>query len=274
MKEIQSILNHNNEDPNQTIKSHETGHEGLSNTPLRIGHDLNNLTDTDLNRDHGMDRNEGDHGQSKTHNGLVFLDESHEMSSPFDDDPPLRVLTTDRVYGEDDEANFEVEALDVVNKASGRHISFHVVTTKRDHPGVVCIITKQLSNGETGILLGQHWRPATGKWAWELPRGMGDLGESLEDTAIRETKEETGISIPKSDVEVLQSIQADTGVLSNSIGVVVLEASEDSYAIQEHDWELSHMDWWTMDEINRAISRGLITCGITLSALMIYSTRQ
>lgn len=237
---------------------------------------VNECPVTDSDDKNVIDHNGDESDPIKSNNVMyeIVLGASHEIPSTFDDDPPLQVLTTDRVYGKDDEANFEVEVLDVVNKASGKHISFHVVTMKRNHPGVVCVITKRLPNGETGILLGQHWRPSTGKWAWELPRGMGDLNESLEDTAIREAMEETGISIPRSDVKLLQSIQADTGVLSNSIGVVTLEASEDSSAVQEHDWELSHMDWWTMNEIKHAIHEGLITCGITLSALMIYDIHQ
>ena len=32
-------------------------------------------------------------------------------------------------------------------------------------------------------------------WAWVLPRGHIELGESLEDSVIREIEEETGISI-------------------------------------------------------------------------------
>ena len=199
--------------------------------------------------------------------------EDHRLGDPYDDDPPLRVCSIESVYGKDDEAQFQVKALDVINKASGRHISFHVVTTKKDHPGVVCVITTRLPDGSTGILLGQHWRPSTGAWAWELPRGMGELGEDLESTAIRESLEETGIAVDPSNVEVLQLLQADTGVLSNTIGVVLLRAPEDVTAVQMHDWELSRMDWWTMDEIRRAVVEGKITCGITLAALMAYESR-
>jgi ADP-ribose pyrophosphatase len=57
------------------------------------------------------------------------------------------------------------------------------------HPGSVVIIPL-LASGE--ILLVRQYRPAIGRWAWELPAGSLKTGEDAERAAIRECHEETG----------------------------------------------------------------------------------
>ena len=55
---------------------------------------------------------------------------------------------------------------------------------------VACAITKH----EQGIILARRgFQPNRGKWS--MPGGFVELGESVEDAAIRETKEEIGLDI-------------------------------------------------------------------------------
>jgi ADP-ribose pyrophosphatase len=57
------------------------------------------------------------------------------------------------------------------------------------HPGSVVIVPVTTQNE---ILLVRQYRPAIGKWAWELPAGSLKPGEEVEHAAGRECQEETG----------------------------------------------------------------------------------
>ena len=57
------------------------------------------------------------------------------------------------------------------------------------HPGSVVIVPVTTQNE---ILLVRQYRPAIGKWAWELPAGSLKPGEEVEHAARRECQEETG----------------------------------------------------------------------------------
>jgi len=48
------------------------------------------------------------------------------------------------------------------------------------------------------ILLGKR-RNEPGKGKWSIPGGLVELGESVEQTVIREVKEETGLDVEKPD---------------------------------------------------------------------------
>ncbi len=58
------------------------------------------------------------------------------------------------------------------------------------HPGSVVLIPVT-DLGE--IVLVRQYRPAIGRWAWELPAGSLKRGEAPESAAIRECHEETGL---------------------------------------------------------------------------------
>jgi ADP-ribose pyrophosphatase len=57
------------------------------------------------------------------------------------------------------------------------------------HPGSVVIIP---ITAQDEIILVRQYRPAIGRWAWELPAGSLKAGEDIEQAARRECQEETG----------------------------------------------------------------------------------
>jgi ADP-ribose pyrophosphatase len=57
------------------------------------------------------------------------------------------------------------------------------------HPGSVVIIP---ITAHDEIILVRQYRPAIGRWAWELPAGSLKSGEDVERAARRECQEETG----------------------------------------------------------------------------------
>ena len=74
---------------------------------------------------------------------------------------------------------------------------------------VACAITSN-HNGEL-LLMRRGFEPNRGKWS--MPGGFVDLGESVEDAAIRETQEEIGVHI---------TLQQLVGVYSRSTDRIVV----------------------------------------------------
>lgn len=210
-----------------------------------------------------------------------------------DGEPPLMVHGTEIVFQEQGGASFAVQAVHTTIRATGEPLTLHVASVKDGRPGAVCAVvlpghgdghtpkgTQDLSDRR--YLLARHWRVATNEWEWEFPRGMGKSGETVQQTAARELKEETALQISEDSISILQIIHADTGVLRDAIAVaeIRLDDSQDYLPLEGSkkpngaDWELDNFRWVDVKAFREAINRGEIVDGITLSAFLICESAQ
>ena len=87
------------------------------------------------------------------------------------------------------------------------------------------------------IILNVNHRHATRSWEIELPRGLREPDEAIEDTAIREAKEETGYDINK--LIKLGEIAADSGLTSSIVPIYFAKVTSLGYVMQD-DTEAIH----------------------------------
>jgi len=116
-------------------------------------------------------------------------------------------------------------------------------------------------------------RPA-GKDAWCLPKGLLEKGESAEDAAVRECREETGFTV--SPVEPLGEISYVYSRRTEAAGPLIRVFKKVYFFLMKfeggdsaaHDWEIDDVAWLGLDEAERRASykseRALITKARTL----------
>lgn len=195
--------------------------------------------------------------------------------------PPLEELSRREVYREQGGADFLVTEVRTRVRKTGESAQFNVVSIKNGTPGVACIV--QSADGR--FLIGHHWRVSTAQFAWEFPRGMGEVGESIAETAVRELEEETGFTVSDmaEPAQFLQIIHPDTGLLSSEIAVVLLTFRQTALEIsalhddqsndasRHTDWELNgQIRWISPDELLAMIADGQMTDGITIAAYAVW----
>ena len=113
---------------------------------------------------------------------------------------------------------------------------------------VVMILTDE--SGEL-ILVNREYRMAMAQWIYNFPAGLIDPGESPEESARRELREETGLRIVRID-DVLDNSYSAVG-FSNERNVCVFGIAEGEFRKSTSDAEEITPSWYTKEEIKQLL---------------------
>jgi 8-oxo-dGTP diphosphatase len=79
---------------------------------------------------------------------------------------------------------------------------------ERPIPGVGVVVLRKVDGRAEVVLIRRGSEPMAG--GWSLPGGAIELGESVREACVRETLEETGLTVePLGDIETVDIIQRD-----------------------------------------------------------------
>jgi ADP-ribose pyrophosphatase len=136
------------------------------------------------------------------------------------------------------------------------------------HPGSVVIIP---ITARDEVILVRQYRPAIGRWAWELPAGSLKPGEDVERAARRECQEETG-QIP-SQLERLGSYFPTPGYCDEEMTFfkatgLRTPGPEDEEAHQDEDEDIEARAF-PRDELQRLIAAGGVIDLKTIAGLSL-----
>ncbi|MGW2408330.1 NUDIX hydrolase [Streptomyces sp. NPDC001739] len=119
--------------------------------------------------------------------------------------------------------------------------------TADERPGIAAAIIVQ-----EGRVLMVRRRVSEGKLSWQFPAGEVEPGETREDAAVRETKEETGLNV--SAVKLLgERVHPATGRLMSYTACEVRSGT--AYVADTE--ELAELAWVAHDQIPEYVPYGL-----------------
>lgn len=121
------------------------------------------------------------------------------------------------------------------------------------------------------MVVERQYRRRVDEFVYEVPAGTIDIGETPVEAAIRELKEETGIS---GEGEMVKEIYTQPGFTSMKAYVVVLKITDiNGTHSREHD-ENIEFELMPMERINKMITDGEIKDMGFLTALAIWKATE
>lgn len=119
-----------------------------------------------------------------------------------------------------------------------------------------------------GIYLVRQYRYASHAFFWQIPMGMIDKGNDPLETAKIELREEAGIIAEK--LQKIGMVVAEPGMSPQKISIFVATGLQKGVnKPTELEGEM-RVQYFKMDDVHTMIRDGKITCGFTLSALMLF----
>jgi ADP-ribose pyrophosphatase YjhB (NUDIX family) len=105
-------------------------------------------------------------------------------------------------------------------------------------------VVHRISQGRTEVALVHRLKPAL----WALPKGTPRAGETLEETALRETREETGLEVeieqPISSIRYF-FVRGRTRFAKTVHFFLMRPVGGD---LSQHDHEFDEVRWWPLED--------------------------
>ncbi|MGI5169326.1 NUDIX hydrolase [Spirillospora sp. CA-253888] len=114
------------------------------------------------------------------------------------------------------------------------------------------------------VVLIRHFRHATRRWHWEIPRGFAAPGEDSRQTAERELREEIGAEARA--WEPLGLLHADTGISQSGVGL--FWADLETLGAPERAEGIDEILLLPPAELDAMLARGELTDSFTLAAIL------
>jgi len=115
-----------------------------------------------------------------------------------------------------------------------------------------------LPNGK--IALNRNFRHATRSWEYEIARGGIQSGETIEQAAAREAKEETGLLLDK--LHLLGQMTPDTGLTSSVVPVFLAKVVSEEKSAPEESEAIASIDAFSIEEIKQGYIDGYLSVKI------------
>ncbi|MGH8887665.1 MAG: NUDIX domain-containing protein [Egibacteraceae bacterium] len=145
-----------------------------------------------------------------------------------------------------------------VEQPDGRRWEYHVVRMR--HVSAVAVVDDR----QRVLMLSRH-RFVTDTWAWELPMGLIDEGETPQEAAVREVEEETGWR--PGPLTPIVYAQPASGITDSEHFLFRAEGAEYIGPPTELN-ESDRVDWIPLSDIRGMIDRREIVSSASLVALL------
>lgn len=145
-----------------------------------------------------------------------------------------------------------------VEITGGRHLDHRLI---RARPGAGAVVV----NERDEVLLEWRHRFITDTWAYEIPMGGVDEGETPEAAAAREVEEETGWR--PGPLRPLVSVQPTPGI-SDAEHHVFIAHSAEHVGEPVDEWEVERIEWVALAEVPKLVAERRIVSGSSMAALL------
>jgi 8-oxo-dGTP pyrophosphatase MutT (NUDIX family) len=152
-----------------------------------------------------------------------------------------------------------------VEVPGGRRFDHHVVRMPNKAAGTVVFDPRR------GVLLLWRHRFITDSWGWEIPAGRIDPGESPEEAARRETREETGWE--PGPLRALLSYFPTNG-LSDQVFHCFIADGATQLGPPSDPSESERIAWVAISEVRRIVRDGEMNDGLSLTAVLYALARN